>query len=150
MTLSGCGLTPNPQLNFTLATRLVMDITIGHTCTAAHHFKPHSLQTMESTKRRKYSQRYTRQGLAFAPTVANTLGQFGPDLIQFLWNLANRHAQLTCGFNTETAVNISHEQAMDSRELRGLKHHENLLRLLTCLCKGVTTRVLGATFTLTC
>jgi hypothetical protein len=118
MTLSWCGLTPNPQLSFTSTTRLVMDITIGHTYTATHHFKPHTLQTMESTKRRKYSQHFQRQGLAFAPMVANTLGRFGPDLLQFLWNLANHNAQLTCGFNIETAVNISSEQAMDYRKLR--------------------------------
>ncbi len=68
----------------------------------------------------------------------------------FLWNLANHHAQLTCGFNIETAVNISNEQAMDYRKIRGLKYHENRLRLLTFLYEGVTTRVLGATFNLTC
>jgi hypothetical protein len=77
--------------------------------------------------------------------AANTLGQFGPDLVQFLWNLANHPAQLTCGFNIETAVDISNEQAMDYRKPRGLKHHENRLRLLTRLYERVTNRVLGAT-----
>jgi hypothetical protein len=99
MTLSGCGLTPNPQLNFSSTTRLVMDITIGHTTlssttrlvmdiTLGHT----TLQTMESTRRRKYSQHYQRHGLAFAPMVKNTLGQFGQELLQFLWNLSNHHA----------------------------------------------------------
>ncbi len=53
--------------------------------------------------------------------VSNTLGLFGPDLLQFLLNLANHHAQLTCGFNMETAVNISDEQAMDC-----CKYHETV------------------------
>ncbi len=101
---------------------------------------------MESTKRRKYSQRYQCQGLLFAPMVANTLGQFGLDLLQFLWNLANHHAQLTCGFNMETAVNISDEQAMDYSKLCCLKYSKNCLCLLTCLYDAVNTRILGATF----
>jgi hypothetical protein len=82
--------------------------------------------------------------------VATTLGQFGPDLLHFLWNLADHHAKLTCGFNIGTAVTTSNEQAMDYRKLRGLKYHENRYRLLTCLYEEVATRVLGATFNLTC
>jgi hypothetical protein len=119
MTLSWCGLTPNPQLNFTLTTCLVMDTTISHTYTATHHFKPHTLKTMESTKQHKYSQHYQRQGLAFAPIVANTLGQFDP----YNFYGINHHAQVTCGFNIETTVNISNEQAMDYHKLRCLKYH---------------------------
>jgi hypothetical protein len=60
-------------------------------------------------------QHYQPQGLAFASMLANTLGQFSPDLLQVLWNLANHHAQLTCGFNMETEVNILDEQAMDCK-----------------------------------
>ncbi len=70
--------------------------------------------------------------------------------LQFLWNLASHYAQLTCGFNLETAVNTSDEPAMDYSKLQGLKYHEKHLRLLTYLYEGVTTRVLGATFDLTC
>jgi hypothetical protein len=47
-------MTLNPHLNFTSTTRLVMDVTIGHSYTT-HHFKPNGIQTMESTKRHKYS-----------------------------------------------------------------------------------------------
>ncbi len=49
----------------------------------------------------KYPQNNKRQGLAFAPMVAETLGNFGPDLLQFLWNLANHLAQLICGVNSK-------------------------------------------------
>ncbi len=105
---------------------------------------------MESTKRHKYSTHYQRQRLAFAPMVANTLGQFGPYLLQFLWNLADHHAQLTYGFSIDTAMHLATEQEMDYRKLRGLKYQENRLRLLTCLFEAVASRVFGATFNLTC
>jgi hypothetical protein len=78
--------------------------------------------------------------------VPNTLCEFGPEL----WTLSNHHVQLNCGFNIETAVDISDEQAMDYRKLRDLKYREKRLRLLTCLYKGVATRVLGVTFKLIC
>ncbi len=84
MTLVNCGIPPNPRLNFTSTTRLVMDVTIGHSYTTTHHFKSNTIQTMESTKRHKYSTHYQRQRLAFAPMVADTLGQFGTDLLQLL------------------------------------------------------------------
>ncbi len=36
------------------------------------------------------------------------------------------------------------------RRLRGLKYHENRLRILTYVYKGVTTRIIGQTFNLNC
>ncbi len=44
----------------------------------------------------------------------------------------------------------STQQENDYRRLRGLKYHENRLRLLTCVYEGVTTRIIGQTFNLTC
>jgi hypothetical protein len=149
MTLVNCGIPPNPHLNFTSTTRLVMDVTIGHFHTTTHHFKPNTIKTMESTKHHKYTTHYQSQRLAFASMVANTLGHFGPDLPQFLWNLVDHHAQLTYDFSIDTAVHLSTEQEMDYRKLRGLKYHENQLRLLTCRFKAVTLPVFGATFNLT-
>ena len=42
------------------------------------------------------------------------------------------------------------QQENDYRHLRGLKYHENRLRLLTCVFESITTRVIGQTFNLTC
>ncbi len=102
-----------------------MDFTIGHTYTTARHFKPNTLRVMETSKRYKYDFHYLRQRLAFAPMVANTLGQCGPDLLHFLWNLADHHARLNLGFSIETTNNLSAQQRKDYRKLRGLIYHEN-------------------------
>ena len=44
----------------------------------------------------------------------------------------------------------STQQTIDYRRLRGLKYHENRLRLLTFVYECITTRILGQTFNLTC
>ena len=150
MTLTGCGINPNPELDFTSNTRVIMDVTIGHTFTMSHQYKANNLRTMEATKRRKYNNHYLRQRLAFAPMVANTLGQCGPDLLQFLWILADHHAQLNMGLPTEMEASLSTQQESDYRKIRGLKYHENRLRILTCIFEGITTRIFGSTFNLTC
>ena len=116
----------------------------------SHQYKANNLRTMEATKRRKYNNHYLRQRLAFAPMVANTLGQCGPDLLQFLWILADHHAQLNMGLPTEMEASLSTQQESDYRKIRGLKYHENRLRILTCIFEGITTRIFGSTFNLTC
>jgi hypothetical protein len=45
--------------------------------------------------------------LAFAPIVANTLGQFGADTPQVLWNLADHQAQNTFGFTIDSPANVA-------------------------------------------
>ncbi len=74
MTLTICGISPNPQLNLQSSTKLAMDVTIGHTYNMVHGLKPNNLRAMETTKRYEYAYHYLRQRLAFAPMVANTLG----------------------------------------------------------------------------
>ena len=74
MTLCNCGITANPILNFHRTTHLVMDVTIGHTYSLQHDFKPNTSREMESRKCRKYQRFYKRQPLAFAPMVTNSLG----------------------------------------------------------------------------
>ena len=158
MTLTGCGVTPNAQRNFSTDTRLIMDVTIGHVFDTHHNFKPNTLQNMANSKCLKYATHYQRQRLAFAPIVANTLGQFGADTLQVLWNLADHQAQNAFGFTIDSPANValsqcsppSTQQENDYRRLRGLKYHENRLRLLTCVFEGVTTRIIGQTFNLTC
>ena len=103
MTLCNCGITPNQILNFHRTTHLVMDVTIGHTYSKQHDFKPNTLREMESRKCQKYQRFYQRQHLAFAPLVTNSLGQcrLGVDLLQFLWNLADHYAQAMFGFSLD-------------------------------------------------
>ena len=113
----GCGaVCPNIRLNFTKNTRPIMsrfmDVTIGHIYNSKHKYKPKNLQTMETRKRGKYSQHYQRQRLAFAPTVVNTMGQCGPDFLQFLWILADQAA------NTQSGSHVQDNLPRPSRILR--------------------------------
>ena len=39
MTLTGCGVTPKAQRNFSRDTRLIMDVTIGHVFDTYHNLK---------------------------------------------------------------------------------------------------------------
>ena len=125
-----------------------MDVTIGHTFDQAHRFKTKTLQTMEASKRLKYAEHYRRQRLAFAPMVANSLGQCGPDLLQFIWNLADHDAKLNQGFSTENTISLSSQQEEDYKKIRGQKYHEIRLHILTCLFEAVATRIIGKTFDL--
>ncbi len=137
MTLTGCGVTPNAQRNFSTDTRLIVDVTTGHVFDTHHNFKPlaKTLQNMANSKCLKYATHYQQQRLAFAPIVANTLGQFGADTLQVLWNLANHQAQNAFGFTVDSPANValaqssppSTQQENDYRRLRGLKYHENRL-----------------------
>ena len=110
MILTGCGVTPNAQRNFSGDTRLIMDVTIGHVFDTHYNFKPNTLQHLANSKCLKYASHYQRQRSAFAPIVANTLGQFGADTLQFLWNLADYQAQNTFGFTIDAPPKIASAQ----------------------------------------
>jgi hypothetical protein len=112
MTLMGGIIPTNNNFDFTPNTRLFMDVTIGHTFAQAHRFKAKFLQIIEASKRREYAMHYLQQleRLAFVPMIANSLGQCGPDLVQFIWNSAghDRHdAKLNRGFLTENKSSLS-------------------------------------------
>ena len=49
MTLCNCGITPTPILNVHRTFHLIMDVTIGHTCSMQHDFQPNTFE-MESRK----------------------------------------------------------------------------------------------------
>jgi hypothetical protein len=108
----------------------------------------------------KCVEHYQRQRLTLAPIVANTLGQCGSDTLQFLGNLADHEAKNTFGFTLDSSEteNLSQtslpsestQQENDYIHLHGLKYHKNRLQLLTCVFEGVTTRIIGQTFDLTC
>ena len=109
---------------------------------------------MESGKCRKYQRFYQRQRLAFAQMVTNSLGQCGQDLLQFLWNLADHCAQTMFGFsldeNTPQSSAPTTQQAANYSKLQGQKYNETSQRILTCIFEGITTRLYGITFNLTC
>ena len=73
MALTGCEVIPNAQRNFSVDTRLIMDVTIGHVFNTHHNFKPSTLLSLSNSKQLKYAEHYQRQRLAFAPIVATTL-----------------------------------------------------------------------------
>jgi hypothetical protein len=99
MTLVGCGIQPNLTLNFGPNTRLIMDISLIHVYDYNHKFKTSSIRDAEQRKRCKYADFYQRQGFSFVPMICNTLGECGPDMLHFLWNLADRSARHHYGFH---------------------------------------------------
>ena len=155
MTFGGGCVRPNQRLNFTKATRLIMDVTIGHVFDTNHNFKRNIIHSMETRKRNKYAEHYQQQRFAFAPIVANTLGQCGPDCLQFLWILAD-HAVKTqqhpetdyLGDDHLTSGQSTSSTSEDYRRQRGRKFHENRLRILTHTYEAVTERIYGTTFAL--
>ena len=109
-----------------------MDVTIGHVHDSRHKFKPRNLQDMEAKKRAKYTEHYQQQRLAFAPIVANTIGQFGPDCLNLLWILADNASQMQYGFSLDNVRNLPEssestlkKQEEDYRVLSGKKYYEN-------------------------
>ena len=54
---------------------------------------------------------------AFAPMVANSLGQCGPDCLEFLWLTAEHAAQTQFGFGLDDVNNnCLNEQVIDSQQ----------------------------------
>ena len=107
-----------------------------------------------SSRRRFFLRFYQRQRLAFAPMVTKSWGQCGPDLLQFLRNLADHFAPAIFGFsldkNTPQSSAPSTQQAANYRKLLGQKYNDNRQRISTCIFEGITTRIYGITFNLTC
>lgn len=155
MTYAGGCVRENPRLNFTKTTRLIMDVTLGHVYDVRHNFKTHNIPNMERRKRTKYSEHYLQQRLAFAPIVANTIGQCGPDCLQFLWILADHDTKTKLHPEIEEPPHTCPQldrgkfsYSEDYRRQRGRKFHENRLRMLTCIYEAVTERIFGITFDL--
>ena len=135
VTLCNCGITPNPILNFHRTTHFVMDDTIGHTYSMQHDFKPNTSRKMESGKCRKYRRFYQRPRLAFAPMVTN---------------IAQTMLGISLDENTPQSSAPSTQQAANYRKLRGKIYIENRQKISTCIFEGITTRLYGITFNLTC
>jgi hypothetical protein len=65
------------------------------------------------------------------------------------WSFSS-HVAVVMRFKVNVALAQSTQQENDYRRLCCLKYHKNRLRLLTCVFEGVTTRIIGQTFNLTC
>ena len=154
MTLVGCGIQPNATLNFGPNTRLIMDVSLVHVYDGNHKFKTSNIRDTEQRKRCKYADFYQRQGFAFAPMICNTLGECGPDMLHFLWNLADRSARHHFGFHPiehgQDLMSQSTDHDRDFRKLRGKLFNDYRLRMQTAIFEAITMRVCGRSFALTC
>ena len=143
---------PNPRLNFGPSTLLVMDFELGHTFTSSHQFKPQNIANMELQKRSKYLSAYHDAGLAFAPLVSNSLGQFGPDLLRFLWGLADHAARNQVPVELQDLPHLDLDSPAPAQaafqRLRSLIYVQASYRILAAVFEGVTERIYGRTFAL--
>ena len=144
---------PDPDLNFGRTTQLVMDFELGHPYTSQHVFKPNNLRVMESTKRNKYVSDYHNQGLAFAPLVSNSFGQFGPDLLRLLWRLADHAAHHHLPHTLQAAPvldpAVSSQLLATHKRLRGhIYVPQSTYKLLAAVFRveGITERMHGRAF----
>lgn len=72
-------------------TRLIIDVRLGHTFKTTNYVcKSKCIPMMETEKRLKYSAGYHDKGYAMVP---NSWGVCSPDLIRFLWAVADRAAR---------------------------------------------------------
>ena len=141
-------------MNFGPNTRLIMDVSLTHVYDCNHRFKASNIRDAEQRKRNKYADFYQRQGYAFAPMICNTLGECGPDMLHFLWNLADRSARHHFGFNpigqSRDLMSQPADQDRDFRRLRGKLFNDYRLRVQSAIFEAVTMRVYGRSFALTC
>ena len=146
--------------HFDRFTRLIMDVQLGHVFkTLQHELKPVSIKDMESRKRRQYSDAYRAIGFAFVPLVANSWGVCGPDLLRFLWAVADHAARNAFSLPLDKVLTLSHPAHSENEPpsdatmlsfkiLRGRLNLDYRLRLLTAIYEAFTERVFGRTHAL--
>ncbi len=85
--------------------------------------------------------------------VANTWGQMGPDLLRFLWALANyaAHQQtellpIRDRVTPPRSGDDDETRQRSAKILRGRLYHDYRLRMLTVIYESVAERVFGRTF----
>ncbi len=118
---------------------------------------------METEKWRKYSTGYSDKGYAFAPMVANSWGVCGPDLLRFLWAIADHAArhhlsmpdadlrvlpQQLWGPQSASQTAAADSQVSAFKALRGCLNVEYRQRVLTAVYEATTERLYGRTFAL--
>jgi len=162
MTTKSGLLRPNPgQPWITALAHVILDVCLGHTyvtATAAHPRKAKKsiIATMEAIKRNKYQSAYRDQGHVFAGAVCNSWGELGPELLRFLWVVAEYSARSQVGIQdldfslpfTSVPAAPLERRISSFKALRGSLFHEYRQRLLCVILEGVTERVFGRTYAL--
>jgi len=157
-------LRPNPGPSkpwITVLAHVILDLCLGHTyvtATAAHPRKAKKsiIATMEAIKRNKYQSAYRDQGHVFAGAVCNSWGELGPELLRFLWVVAEYSARSQVGIQdldfslpfTSVPAAPLERRISSFKALRGSLFHEYRQRLLCVILEGVTERVFGRTYAL--
>ena len=140
-----------------IPSKLILDFVLGHTYNSRHKLKRDTLTVMEEHKCRHYSQKYHEQGYAFAPLVANSFGQLGPEFLRFLWTLADHAARnyipvplpvLPLPFGADSSEEQDSPQVVRFKLLRSRIFAQDRLHVLTALYEAITHRVYGHTFPL--
>ena len=140
---------------FASPTDLITDVTLVHPFDSHHQLKEDSLADAEARKNRMYKAAYHAQGLAFAPLACNSFGQQGPDLLRYLWLVADRHAQRKCsGLVPSSVIPVSDVQYSASASVSAFKscrarlYRQSVQEVLLAIYEAVTERVLGRTYAL--
>ena len=94
MTLVGGRIPLKPSSGLSSSLLLIMNFTLQHVFTGEHVFnlKADVILEAEKANQNKYTDLYQRLGFAFAPLVVTSLGVCGPDLLCFLWAVADHAA----------------------------------------------------------
>ena len=107
MTLVGGRIPLKPSSEFSSSSLLIMDFTLRHVFTGEHVFKADVISEAEKAKRNKYADLYQQRGFAFAPLVVTSLGVCGPDLLRFLWAVADHAARYAFDLPLDVYLSIS-------------------------------------------
>ena len=141
--------------SFASPTDLITDVTLVHPFTSHHQLKDDSLADAEARKNRAYKADYHAHGFAFAPLACNSFGQQGPDLLRYLWLIADRHAQRTCsGLVPSSVFPVSEVHCSASASVSAFKacrarlYRQSVHEVLIAIYEAVTERVLGRTYAL--
>ena len=82
----------SPSASFGPGAQSVIDFTLGRTYDRGHAVKGRALETPETIKI-EFSKSQYPLSWALAQRVANSLSQLGPELLRFLWAIADRPAR---------------------------------------------------------
>ena len=123
-----------------------------HPFDSRHRLKEDILADAEAKKNRLYKEAYHGQGHAFAPLACNSFGQQGPDLLRYLWLVADRHAQRKCSdFLYLSASQDCHDLPRDTgsgsqfKVCRARLYRQSVQEVLIAIYEAVNERVLGRT-----
>ena len=148
-----------PSSVFSASSLLIMEFALCHVFTGGHSFKADAISNAEKLKQQKYTDLYQQLGFAFAPLVASSFGVCGPDLLRFLWAVADHAARYAYGLPLDVYLSLSqpssdHDPIVDENRklslkiLRACLYNEYRLRTLTAIYEAATFRVFGRSFAL--